>query len=46
MNMEKYGQEEPPEYKIEKVTAPVAAYWSENDWVSSPVVSTGISMLT
>lgn len=41
-NREKYGQDTPPVYSIDKVTAPVAAYWSENDWLSAPQVSTNI----
>jgi len=32
-NLIHYGQEEPPEYDISKITAPVALYWSENDWL-------------
>ena len=38
-NKEIYGQDHPPVYSIEKVTAPVAVYWSENDWLSAPEVS-------
>ena len=40
--MEIYGQKDPPEYHLELVTAPVAAYWSENDWLASPIVSIAI----
>jgi len=32
-NMEMYGQETPPEYDISKITAPIALYWGENDWL-------------
>jgi lysosomal acid lipase/cholesteryl ester hydrolase len=32
-NLELYGQEEPPHYDISKITAPVAFYWGENDWL-------------
>lgn len=32
-NMQAYGQETPPEYDISKITAPVALYWGENDWL-------------
>jgi len=35
-NRERYGQDTPPVYSIEKITAPVAAYWSENDWMAAP----------
>jgi len=35
-NMEKYGQATPPEYEIERITAPVAFYWGANDWLGSP----------
>ena len=38
-NIEIYGQEEPPEYNISMITAPVATYWSDNDWLGDPVVS-------
>ena len=38
-NNEIYGQPEPPEYEINMTTAPVAVYWSENDWLADPVVS-------
>ena len=34
-NKEKYGQETPPIYDPAKVTAPVAAYYSENDWMAA-----------
>lgn len=32
-NLLHYGQEEPPNYDVSKITAPVAFYWSENDWL-------------
>jgi pimeloyl-ACP methyl ester carboxylesterase len=32
-NLEKYGQAEPPSYDISKITAPIALYWGENDWL-------------
>merc|ERR1712002_337772 len=35
-NMEHYGQETPPEYDLSKVTAPVALFWGENDWMADP----------
>ena len=37
--MEIYGQDEPPEYDVTQITAPVALYWSDNDWLAEPVVS-------
>ena len=37
-NLEIYGQEEPPEYDVTQITAPVALYWSDNDWLAEPVV--------
>jgi len=38
-NMEIYGQERPPAYDISKITAPVAVYWGENDWLAVKSVS-------
>lgn len=32
-NLEIYGTELPPEYDVSKITAPVALYWGENDWL-------------
>jgi len=32
-NLAIYGQEEPPKYDVSKITAPVAFYWSDNDWL-------------
>ncbi|KAL3207488.1 hypothetical protein MRX96_039652 [Rhipicephalus microplus] len=31
-----YGQAEPPEYNLTRVTAPVALYWSVGDWLADP----------
>ena len=39
-NEEIYGQTDPPEYEIEKITAPVAVYWADNDWLAQREVST------
>lgn len=39
-NMEVYGQPIPPEYDFSKMTAPVALYWAQNDWLGVPVVWT------
>lgn len=33
-NMEIYGNIEPPPYELAKVTAPIALYWSDNDWLA------------
>ncbi len=38
-NLEIYGQETPPNYDISKITAPVALYWGQNDWMGAPSVS-------
>ena len=38
-NRKIYGQDKPPIYSIDKVTAPVAAYYGENDWMADPEVS-------
>ena len=35
-NVDHYGQEEPPEFKVEALTIPVASYWSQNDWLAQP----------
>lgn len=37
-NLLRYGQETPPEYDISKITAPVALYWGQNDWLAAPAV--------
>ena len=37
-NLEIYGQKDPPEYDLSLITAPVALYWSDNDWLAEPVV--------
>jgi len=36
-NMFVYGQFTPPDYDLRKVTAPVALYYSENDWLAAIV---------
>jgi len=33
-NIEMYGQDTPPDYDLSKVTAPVALYWGDNDWLA------------
>jgi len=35
-NQEVYGQPNPPVYDVTKVTAPVVAYWGDNDWLAQP----------
>ncbi|OXA52641.1 Lipase 3 [Folsomia candida] len=35
-NIQKYGQMNPPIYKLSKVTAPVSIFWSENDVLCDP----------
>lgn len=37
-NMRKYGMEEPPEYDLAKVTAKVALFYGQNDWLAVPGV--------
>jgi lysosomal acid lipase/cholesteryl ester hydrolase len=37
-NLEVYGQISPPEYDLSKITAPVALYWAENDWLGAKAV--------
>jgi hypothetical protein len=39
MNLQIYGTEEPPEYLRREITAPVLTYWSDNDWLGQPQVS-------
>lgn len=33
-----YGRSEPLQYNLSRVTAPVAAYYGENDWLVIPKV--------
>lgn len=37
-NMEKYGQDTPPQYDMEKITAPFALFYAQNDWLAGPEV--------
>ena len=39
-NFLKYGRPSPPDYALSKVTAPVAAFYSDNDWLAPPKVTT------
>lgn len=38
-NIEVYGTPDPPEYRVDRITAPVAFYWGENDWLGVKAVS-------
>ncbi|RZF35675.1 hypothetical protein LSTR_LSTR015815 [Laodelphax striatellus] len=33
-NMKIYRQEKPPPYRLSKITAPVALFFSDNDWLA------------
>ena len=35
-NVGHYGQEMPPEFRVEALTIPVSSYWSQNDWLAQP----------
>ncbi|RXG57840.1 Gastric triacylglycerol lipase, partial [Armadillidium vulgare] len=35
-NEKHYGQEEPPMYKLQVDTPPIALYWGQNDWLADP----------
>lgn len=37
-NVREYGNEEPPEYDLSKVTPKVALFYGENDWLAVPEV--------
>lgn len=37
-NLKIYGVPEPPPYDLSKVSAPVALYWSDNDWLAAKEV--------
>lgn len=37
-NMNMYNRTTPPDYDLSKVNVPVGIFWSENDWLASPVV--------
>lgn len=38
-NIEVYGQPQPPEYDFSKMTAPIALYWGQNDWLGAAAVN-------
>jgi hypothetical protein len=38
-NLLKYGRINPPDYDLSKVTAPLAFYYSDNDWLAALKVS-------
>ena len=37
-NVEKYGQEQPPEYNLSNVSVPVDLYYGTDDIISTPQV--------
>jgi hypothetical protein len=37
--MIKYGHLHPPAYDLDLVTAKVALFWGQNDWLGDPTVS-------
>lgn len=36
-NVKRYGQVEPPNYNLTKITTPIVLYWSDSDAISSPL---------
>ena len=44
-NLEVYGQDEPPEYMLERVTVPVATYRGLNDFYTPEEVRINISSI-
>ncbi|GBP35680.1 Lipase 3 [Eumeta japonica] len=36
-NFDHYGTREPPNYPVHKITAPVALFYSDADWLASPI---------
>jgi len=42
-NLKVYGQIIPPEYPIEKITAPVILYNGLNDFLANPIVNTSLT---
>lgn len=38
-NLLKYGSATPPDYVIENITAPIALFYSLNDWFANVIVS-------
>ncbi|XP_059057611.1 lipase 3-like, partial [Achroia grisella] len=37
LNLRRYGSVTPPNYPLEKISAPVALFYSNDDWISHPV---------
>ncbi|XP_049869399.1 lipase 3-like [Pectinophora gossypiella] len=37
INIEIYGSKKPPTYAVEKITAPVALFYSDSDWLSNVI---------
>ncbi|XP_037962116.2 lipase 3 [Plutella xylostella] len=35
-NLEKYGTEVPPSYRLDRITAPVSLFYSDADWLAHP----------
>ncbi|KAJ0173917.1 hypothetical protein K1T71_010063 [Dendrolimus kikuchii] len=35
-NLERYGQEIPPTYALDRITTPVSLFYSESDWLAHP----------
>lgn len=38
INLKRYGQESPPPYNLNLVTAPVYLFWGQNDQLATPDV--------
>lgn len=36
-NLNRYGSEVPPKYPLEKITAPVSLFYSDDDWLAHPI---------
>ncbi|XP_072931538.1 lipase 3-like [Epargyreus clarus] len=37
LNLEKYGSPTPPSYPVEKITVPIAIFYSPGDWFANPI---------
>ena len=42
-NEDYYGSKHPPPYDLSMITTPISLYWSDNDWLADPKVSTNIT---
>lgn len=38
-NLEVYGSSKPPDYKLDRISAPMALFSSPNDWLATPKVN-------